>query len=218
MDKIFPMKITERLVNTVKPIWDKMLSHRFLEEVGRGTITSAAFQNWLVQDYLFVREALRFLGALILRSPQIEISLVLVDSLGALKRELSMFEGYARERSFSLDAEPSKICSAYTDFLVASAISKSFEEAFAVLWCAEKAYLDSWMTVKRLANNQNPYLIFIDNWTGNAMRSYVTWLQETLERLTTGKQEREITAIENSFVLAANYELMFWDTAYEGKP
>jgi thiaminase len=212
------MRVAERLIKSAKPVWDKMLSHRFLEEVGRGTISKSAFQTWLVQDYLFVREALRFLGALILKSPQRDISLALVDSLGALKRELSMFEGYAKKMGISLEAEKSRVCRSYTDFLVALALSRSFEEALSALWCAEKAYLDSWMAAKRLANDQNPYLVFIDNWTGDAMQTYVAWLEETLERLAEEKPEREIKAIEETFILTATYELMFWDMAYEEPP
>ncbi len=128
------MSISSRVLEKAKPLWDKMLSHPFLQEAGRGTLSREVFDLWAMQDYIFVREALRFLGALQLKSPDYQISIVLADASGALKNELRMFERYAKERSISLeDAQPTPICRAYIDFLITTALSKSFEEAFTVL-------------------------------------------------------------------------------------
>jgi thiaminase/transcriptional activator TenA len=191
-----------------------MLSHAFLQEVGGGTLSPEVFDFWLTQDYIFAREALRFLGALELKSPDYQISLVLADAFGALKRELLMFEGYAKERDISLDVKPMPICRAYIDFLVTVAVSKSFEEAFSVLWCAERAYFDSWSVAKRIAKEGNPYKTFIDNWTSDPFKEYVNWLEENLNRLAEGKPEREIKAIEEVFLITASYEYLFWEMAY----
>jgi thiaminase len=209
------MNISSYLLEKVKPLWDKVISHTFLEEVGRGTLAREVFDFWVMQDYIFAREALRFLGALELKSPDYQISLVLADAFSALKKELGMFEGYAKERGISLDVEPTPICRAYIDLLITIAVSKSFEEAFAVLWCAEKAYFDSWGAAKNLAKEGNPYKSFIDNWTSDIFKEYVNWLEETLNKLVEGKPEREIKAIEEAFLVTARYEYLFWDMAYK---
>jgi thiaminase/transcriptional activator TenA len=208
------MSVSLRLLEKAKPLWDKMLSHPFLEEVGRGTLSPKAFNLWLAQDYIFVREAFRFLGVLELKSPDYRISLVLADAFGALKKELLMFEEYSGQKGLSLEVEPAQVCRAYTDFLITTAISKDFEEAFAVLWCAEKAYLDSWSVAKGFAVDENPYKTFIDNWTSDAFKGYVSWLEDTLNRLLEGKPEREIGSVEEAFLRATRYEYLFWDMVY----
>jgi len=210
------MSVSLRLLEKAKPLWDKMLSHPFLEGVGKGTLSPEAFNFWLVQDYVFVREALRFLGALELKSPDYQISLVLADAFGALKKELLMFEGYSKQLGISVEVEPTPVCRAYIDFLITTAISRSFEDAFAVLWCAEKAYFDSWSAAKRFATGGNPYKTFIDNWTSDAFKEYVNWLEETLNRLVEGKPEREIRFVEEAFLQATRYEYLFWDMVYGG--
>jgi len=208
------MSQSARLLKKAKPLWDKMLSHPFLNEVGKGTMKREVFDFWVTQDYFFVREALRFLGALELKSPDPEISLVLADSFGALKNELKMFERYADERGFSLHVEPTTTCRAYVDFLISTALSKDFGEAFAALWCAEKGYFDSWNAAKRKAKEDNQYKKFIDNWTSNDFNNYVIWIEATLNRLLVDKPNREIKSVEETFIMTAKYECLFWDMAY----
>ncbi len=208
------MSISSLLFEKASQQWDKMLSHPFLKEVGEGTIKREAFDFWVAQDYIFVREALRFLGALELKSPDYDISLVLADAFGALKNELQMFEGYAAERGFSLHVEPTTTCRSYVDFLIATALTRSFEEAFSALWCAEKGYFDSWNAAKSIATVDNPYKRFIDNWTSDGFNEYVTWIENTLNRLLNGKPASAISSIEETFLMTAKYECLFWDMAY----
>lgn len=208
---------SSKLLESAKPFWDEMKKHPFITGVGSGTISRGIFDFWVTQDYIFVREALRFLGALEMRSPDYEISLVLADSFGALKNELHIFERYASDRKFSLRVETTQICKAYVDFLLSIAIQGSFEEAFAALWCAEKGYFDSWSVAKRLAKKDNPYQIFIDNWTTRSFRDYVLWIEKKLNALTNGKSDREMRSIERIFLQTARYECLFWDMAFMGK-
>ncbi|MGB7292404.1 MAG: hypothetical protein WBD99_09545 [Thermodesulfobacteriota bacterium] len=206
------MKNSTKLLKKAEKEWKKMISHPFLIQVGNGTIKREIFDFWLTQDYIFVREAIRFLGALQVKSPDYEISLVLADSFVALKNELKMFERYKSGLSSRL--VPTNVCRSYVDFLVSTALTKGFEESFAALWCAEKAYFDSWSSVKRLSKKNNPYKAFIDRWTGDEFKKYVSWIEKTLNRLLKGIPERQLRSVEKAFLITANYESQFWDMAY----
>ena len=208
------MKNSTKLLKKAKKEWKRMISHRFLIQVGKGTIKREIFDFWVTQDYIFVRDAFRFLVALQLKSPDYDISLVLADSFVALKNELEMFERY--KSGLSRHIEPTKVCRSYTDFLISTALTKDFEESFAALWCAEKAYLDSWSSAKRLSKNNNPYKAFIDRWTSDEFKKYVSWIEKTLNRLLNGISERKLRSVEKTFLITASYESQFWDTAYSG--
>jgi thiaminase len=208
------MKNSTRLLKKAGKEWKRMISHPFLIEVGNGTINREIFEFWVVQDYIFVREAFRFLGALQLRSPDYEISLVLADSFVALKDELEMFERY--KSGLSSRVEPTNVCRSYTDFLISTVLTKSFEESFAALWCAEMGYFDSWSSAKRLAKENNPYKAFIDRWTSDDFKKYVNWIEKTLNRLSKGMSEPKMRSVEKTFLMTANYESQFWDMAYSG--
>lgn len=206
------IKDSTRLLKKAEKEWKTMISHPFLTQVGKGNIKREIFDFWVTQDYIFVREALRFLGALQVKSPDYEISFVLADSFVALKNELEMFERY--KSGLSLRPEPTKVCRSYTDFLVSTALTKGFEESFAALWCAEKAYFDSWSTVKSLSEKNNPYKAFIDRWTSDEFKKYVSWIEKMLNRLLKGISARQLRSVEKTFLITANYESQFWDMAY----
>jgi formylaminopyrimidine deformylase / aminopyrimidine aminohydrolase len=208
------MKNSSKLLKKAKKEWKRMTSHPFLIDVGNGTIERGIFDFWVTQDYIFVREAIRFLGALELKSPDYEISLVLADAFVALKNELQMFEKYIK--GLSLNVGPTPVCRSYIDFLISTALTKSFEESFAALWCAEKGYFDSWNGAKKLAKKNNPYKAFIDNWTSGEFKKYVNWIEKTLDRLLKGIPERNLRSVEKTFLITANYECQFWDMAYSG--
>jgi len=53
----------------LKPLWERMLQHRFLRETREGTISDERFAVWMRQDYLFVEAAIPFLAALIPKAP-----------------------------------------------------------------------------------------------------------------------------------------------------
>lgn len=208
------MKNSAKLLKKAEKEWKRIISHPFLIEVGNGTIKREIFEFWVTQDYLFVREAIRFLAALQLRSPDYEISLVLVDSFGALKNELEMFERY--KSGLSSRVEATNVCRSYTDFLITTALTKGFEEPFAALWCAERGYFDSWSNAKRLSTRNNPYKAFIDRWTSDDFKKYVDWIEKTLNRLLEGTSDRKLRSVEKTFLMTANYESQFWDMAYSG--
>lgn len=206
------MKNSTKLLKKAEKKWKRMISHPFLIQVGNGTIKREIFDFWVTQDYIFVREAIRFLGALQLKSPDYEISLVLADSFVALKNELEMFERY--KSGLSPRVEPTNICRSYIDFLISTALTKGFEESFAALWCAEKAYFDSWSSAKRLSKKNNPYKTFIDRWTSDEFKKYVSWIEKTLNRLLNGISKRKLRSVEKTFLITSNYEYQFWDMAY----
>lgn len=206
------MKNSTKLLKKAEKEWKIMISHPFLIQVGNGTIKREIFDFWVTQDYIFVREAIRFLGALQVKSPDHEISLVLTDSFAALKNELEMFERY--KSGLSSRSEPTQVCRSYIDFLVSTALTKGFEESFAALWCAEKAYFDSWSTVRRLSEKNNPYKAFIDRWTSDEFKKYVSWIEKMLNRLLKDISERQLRSVEKTFLITANYESQFWDMAY----
>ena len=206
------MKNSRKLLKKAKKQWKRMMSNPFLIETGKGTIKREIFDFWVTQDYIFAREAIRFLGALELKSPDYEISLALADSFVALKNELQMFEKY--KRGLSLHVEPTLVCRSYIDFLISTALTKSFEESFTALWCAEKGYFDSWNSAKKLSKKNNPYKAFIDCWTSDEFKNYVNWIENTLNRLLKGIPERKLRSVEKTFLITANYECQFWDMAY----
>ena len=75
----------------VRPLWDRMLSHRFLLQTRDGTIADETFARWMRQDYLFVEAAIPFMAALLAKGPEKHWA-PLAGVITALEKELRLFE------------------------------------------------------------------------------------------------------------------------------
>ena len=207
----------EELLRYAEPVWKEVREHRFLAETAAGTIPPDVFARWMQQDYLFVREAIPFLAVLLARAPA-ALRRPLGEALAALSRELEVFERLAREHQVALEGVGMlPTCHAYVQFLLATAYGRSFPEAFTVLYAAEKAYLDAWTWVKEKQQAMSPWQAFIEQWTSPAFREYVQWLGQTLDALAEGTSETMRAAMRELFLLTAQYEVRFWDMAWEGE-
>ena len=50
------MKFSEVLFSEVKKIWDGYLEHPFVKGIGEGTLDKEKFKNYLIQDYLYLKD------------------------------------------------------------------------------------------------------------------------------------------------------------------
>src|SRR6266581_1189019 len=71
----------------LRPLWQRMLAHRFLLETREGTIADDTFARWMRQDSLFVAHGVHFLAALLARAPERHRD-ALAEAIDALRKEL----------------------------------------------------------------------------------------------------------------------------------
>ncbi|MEE9132746.1 MAG: hypothetical protein V3U13_04225 [Gemmatimonadota bacterium] len=210
------MSFCQEQLATVLPIWERMLDHRFLKETRDGTIANETFANWMQQDYLFVEAAIPFIAALMPKAPA-DHRAALGQALPVLERELDLFRERAKTAGVDLrNVEPSFTNHAYIQFLLASAYSKSYGEAYTVLYVAEKAYYDSWMVVRAGIDKRSVWYPFVENWTSEAFAGWVDYLAKELDALAEEAGPAERARMAQLFELTAKYELAFWEMAASG--
>ena len=211
------MGFCEQQLTRIRPVWDRMLDHRFLRETRDGTVADETFGNWMRQDYLFVEAAIPFLAALIPRGPA-EHRQALGQALPVFEQELELFRERATAVGIDLtDVQPSFTNHAYVQFLLASAYTLSYAQAFTVLYVAEKAYYDSWMVVRRGIDSESIWFPFVENWTSEAFAAWVGYLEQQVDRLAEGVGETERHGMADVFEITARYELAFWEMAASGE-
>lgn len=197
------------------PLWERIREHRFLRETRDGTVPDPVFATWLRQDYLFVEAAIPFIAALIPKAPT-EHWGPLSDVLGALRKELEIFEERAAEVGVELrGAPPAFACHAYVQFLLATAQTRGYAETYTVLYAAERAYHDSWKVVREGIDPASPWIPFVENWAGEEFAGYVGYLGGELEKLAASAGEGERERMGELYRLTLLYEIAFWEMAYE---
>lgn len=203
-------------LDRLRPLWERMTTHPFLTETRDGTIPRDTFANWMRQDYLFVEAAIPFIAALVAKAPRRHWE-PMSKVTTALLRELGMFE--ERAESVGVDmagTEPAFVNHAYIQFLLATAHRASFAEGYTVLYAAEKAYFDSWTTVRAGIADDSPWKPFVENWSGPDFTEYVHYLESELDGLAADAGEAELANMGHLFELTARYEMAFWEMAYGG--
>lgn len=197
----------------IKPLWDRMLSHRFLVQTRDGTIPEATFARWMRQDYRFVEAAIPFVAALIPKAPRTHWE-PLAGVIGALEKELKLFEERAAAVGVQLrGAPPAFVNHAYIQFLLATAAHASYAEAYTVLYTAEKAYHDSWRVVRAGLAPTSPWQPFVENWAGDAFAQYVAYLEGELDALAAAAGSAERARMAELFEVTTRYEIAFWEMA-----
>jgi len=200
----------------IRPLWDRILTHRFLTETRDGTIADETFATWMRQDYLFVEAAIPFLSVLIPKAPPRHVE-PLTQSIAALYKELELFRERAAVAGVDLKSiEPSFVNHAYIQFLLASGYRESYPGAYTVLYTAEKAYYDSWWVVKEGIDPESIWYPFVENWAGEAFAGYVGYLEGELDTLAAETGEAERQRMAELFEVTAKYELAFWEMAATG--
>ncbi len=211
------MSFCQAQLTRCKPLWDRMLEHRFLRDTRDGTIPDERFAVWMRQDYLFVEAAIPFIAALIPRAPRRHWE-PLAGVITALEKELKLFEERAQAVGVDLRGAPPAFANhAYIQFLMATAARASYAEAYTVLYAAEKAYHDSWKVVQAGIARDSKWYPFVENWAGDAFAGYVAYLEGELDALAAEAGEVERTRMAEYFELTTKYEIAFWEMAATGE-
>ena len=211
------MSFCETQLDRLAPLWERMLSHPFLVQTRDGTIPHDTFASWMRQDYLFVEAAIPFLAALIPKGPASHWE-PMTQAIGALIRELRLFEERAEAVGVEIKGtQPSFTTHAYIQFLLATAQNASYEEAYTVLYSAEKAYHDSWTMVRDGLDRASPWWPFVENWAGPQFGAYVAYLQVELDKLAREAGPERLDRMVEAFETTVRYEVAFWEMAMTGE-
>lgn len=202
---------TAELIEHHDAAWREASGHRFLGAVRDGTLPERAFENWLVQDHLFVADGLVFQSRLIARSPRRDQKL-LIGGLAALEDELGWFEEQAARRDLDLAADRQPANEAYRDFLMGLE-DEPYPVALTALWALERAYLESW---RNAAPGHGCYREFVAHWTTPEFAGYVSGLESAADAAldSAGPGDRERAG--DAFAEIIRLEWEFWEMALDG--
>jgi thiaminase/transcriptional activator TenA len=179
--------------------WRAATHHPFLDATRDGSLPPAAFQTWLLQDYVFVADLLRFQAQLLSVAPRVG-QRALAGGLAALENELGWFENQAERLRLQLDVKRHPVTEAYRQRLLSYA--HDWASGITALWTGERAYLESWSGV---APSAPAYREFVEHWTHPDFGAYVGDL-ETLVDACGGDEE--------AFLAMCGLERDFWEMAW----
>lgn len=212
------MTLTDRLLKTAEPIWQKMLNHPFVTELGNGSLPLEKFKFYMCQDYVFLIEYSRVLALAAVKAPDLETMGRFANLLDAtLNREMALHREFAAQCGISpaalLSTQAAPTAHAYTRHLVRVAALGDLAEIVAVLLPCQWGYGE---IGQLLARRGKPlaapfYCQWIEMYASPEFAALAQWLRELLDSFN-GKVDED--RLSETWCASARYEYLFWDMSY----
>ena len=68
------MTITQELRHTYRDLWQRMVTHPFVVEMGDGTLPVEKFRAYFLQDYIFVRDLVTLTAMGLAKAPNLRVA------------------------------------------------------------------------------------------------------------------------------------------------
>src|SRR5919107_3667103 len=197
---------TDQLIEANRDLWATMAGHPLVLGLAEGTLPDGALQAWVQQDRVFVVEERRVVAALRAHGLPSRLDDLLADLDRSLVLEAEAFTRTAADHGFAADAEPWPVCLGYTCFLRCAA-NDGVLEGLTALYAAERAYLDTWTAVAERSRADSAYHGWIQNWSGEPFRAFVSALGRGLDELAGAPTPTLAQRLGVLFTGAARFEL-----------
>ncbi len=209
------MMFTKSLWARIEEIFEAIIEHPFNRELAQGTLSVDRFKFYIQQDALYLVD---FARALAIVGAKARMPGRILDFLEFAKDglvvERALHEEYFRRFDVTPDAEQAPGCFAYTNYLVATAAHRSFEEAVAALLPCFWIYREVGMHIVGKSAPENPYQLWIDTYAGEEFAQAVKRAIEITEEVAADATDKGRKRMSEAFVLSSRLEWIFWDSAY----
>ncbi|WP_318568872.1 thiaminase II [Salinigranum marinum] len=214
------MSFTDTLEPVAEPLWDAIVDHPMVSQLGAGTLDESPFRYWVRQDYVYLVEYSRLFALGAAKAPDLRRLGTFAELLeSTVTTEMDLHRSYAAE--FGIDesaleaTEPSPTTRAYTDFLVRTAALGTFGDLVAALLPCMWGFN---ATANRLAERGRPahegYAAWIDMYAGDEFTELTDWCLDLMDDVAAGADEATRDRYRDLFVTSGRYEYRFWDAAW----
>jgi thiaminase (transcriptional activator TenA) len=216
------MGLSDDLKQGVGPLWERVVTHPFVLELGQGSLPRQTFEVYFDQDYLFLKDWAVLLSLATAKAPDFDSARQTVGFLHlGLGGEEGLFQrafqerGLYRQEIASLEYRPTTLN--YSGYLRRLAYEGSFIEVIATLLAVEWPYLD-WAQRLEAAGKRPEnyyYQTWIDIHTSEGMQGFVDWLRRTVDA--TELNSDQLRSLQTIFRNVLRYEFLFFEMAYRGE-
>lgn len=216
-------KTTDILLEAVRDIWESYYEHPFVLGLQNGTLDREKFRFYIVQDYLYLEDYARTFAIGTAKAKSLETTRLFSGYLDTLTGdEMDIHRGYMGKFAVTKEelshTERALANLSYTSYMLRVAYEEGEAEILtAVLSCAY-----SYELIAKKMLERNPKATeheFFGEWVrGYASREYAQEnriLLDTLNRLTEGYTEKQLSHLTDIFTICSRYEYAFWEMAWK---
>lgn len=210
------MQLTARLWQKISPYFHTIMSHPFIVELANGTLRQERFEFYIKQDVIYLMGLTKVFSLVAHRAVESRIKEQFVRYASDAEAT-----AYALEKNFlggeiiAPSISATSACAEYSQHLLQTVTSASFEESVAALLPCFWIYREVAQKLAKMAGAENRYLPWI---ALNAQPDYTAMADEVItlanEIVREGTQKK-IRLMEVTCATSAHFEVRFWDEAYQ---
>lgn len=215
------MKFSQVLLEEVKGLWNEYLEHPFVKGIGEGTLDKEKFKNYLIQDYLYLKDYAKvFAMGVVKASTMKEMKFYHQSIKGVLEDETAVHINYLREFGLTPEEVEKYKCelttASYTNYMLGIALKGGAKEiAMTIMPCTWSYYYIG----KHLYDNYkenlegNFYAPWIEEYASEEFRQCAQEWIDYIDYLCENISEVEKENLKDIFVKSSLYEMEFWNMA-----
>jgi thiaminase/transcriptional activator TenA len=203
----------------IAPIYQKILTMPFNQELAAGSLSRERFIFYMLQDAHYLihfGKALAVTGA---RAPDPDAMIQFTHSAQeCVVVERALHEGFFKDFGIDPDkaagTQPSPTCSHYTSYLLATACNAPYEVSVAALLPCFWIYGEVGKHLLAIAARDNPYQAWIDTYADEAFEQGINKVIDIANSIAPAATPAIRDQMLLAFGRASILEWMFWDSAY----
>jgi len=215
------MGFSEELQAENRVLWDKILGHQFIVELGSGMLPLEKFTYYVKQDYLYLVDFARCIGLAAVKAGDVEDMRGWAGMMeGCLRYEMDMLEDISGRLGISkaeiVEAERAPTNLAYLNHLLGVAYSGAFGEIVSSLLPCMWTYVDVGVLLSEMGGYRG-HPVYMEWCEAYGASEYSELVQAYIDALDgfaviSGKYMRD--RMRDCFHRSLRYEYLFWEMAY----
>lgn len=218
------MLFTDYLFEGSRDIWEAYIEHPFLIELAKGNLDKEKFKDYLIQDYLYLKEYAKVFCMAVVKCKTLKEMRTFYDGVdGIINDETATHITYLKD--FGVDIETLEnyeyhmTNESYTSYMKGIAMTGSVQEiAATILPCTwSYSFIGTHLKEKyKDSYEDNFFKPWIETYSSEGYTEFTKlWIDFTNE-LCKDLNESEKDTLKTIFRKSSIYEMDFWDMAYEG--
>jgi thiaminase (transcriptional activator TenA) len=204
------------------PIWDAILAHPYLKELGTGTLPHDRFLYFIQQDYLYLFEFARVLCLGGSKTEDLDtLEMFAKHAANTVAVERVMHTGFIQRLGLKADellaSARSPTTQAYTRHLLAVAHAGTLGEIVAAVLPCYWIYQEVGHHLAICQPADPVYRDWIKAYGSETFADLVRQQLALVDRLGALAPDHERQRMMAHFILSSRYEYLFWDDAYQLK-
>lgn len=207
--------------------WSRYTNHAFVLGLADGTLPTASFHHYLIQDYIFLVHFTRAWAMAVVKSESLDEMKIAASTVDALvNHEMKLHVETCKKIGISEDqlfkAEEALENLAYTRFVMDAALSGDFLDLMTALAPCIFGYGVIGANVSKSASSTTPYQDWINTYAGDEYQGLCDTLGDMVEKAAKARLGQQPTTsprwanLCKRFHTATRLEIAFWDMGFRG--